>query len=327
MANLWNEEIKERFLKEYYENESTQKTIRNVFFNSYAEEYRLDRDLYTFDEVEIAEIIRNSNPHSKQTAKSSGRFIKQYLDWAADKGYRKSNLNPMEALTDAYYEKLYDHSKKIHYSYDEFIELLEELHNGQDQAFLVLIFNGIIGRSFSDLQHLTFNDIDFDNNTVYVKSRDKHIKIYDGLMKYLDKAYKENTYFTYNPETKELNESELLSSPFVFKNLKSPRSREGVSVNPSVFYTRLNGIRSEWEMEYMTPNSIKQSGMQYQSILLFKEHGVLRYDQFAEIGEKYQFNKLKSGESEYYNTNLMKEFINEDKLKELYDIDVIIENR
>jgi hypothetical protein len=64
---------------------------------------------------------------------------------------------------------------------------------------------------------------------------------------------------------------------------------------------------------------------------IFKEEGVLGYDQFAKVGEKYNFSKINSNnngvEYEYYNTYLMKEFINEENIKELYGIDVIIQKR
>lgn len=321
MNQIWNIEDKEKFLLTY-DNEQTQKTLKNVFYKSYPEEYRLNKDLYNFNQDEIAEVIKNANPHNKQTAKSLARFIKQYITWGMSLRSSSSNINPMDAVDESYFDDLVDKTKKVYYSYDEFLLLLEEMQNGQDQAFLFLIWEGIIGRSFSQLRELHYSDIKWDTNEVYVKERDMNIKVSDDCMKYLEKAQKETTYYTYNPETKEYNESGLFRSDFVFKNLVSPRSTEDRMVNPSVFYKRLNLLREEFQLEYMTPNSIRNSGMIKMAVDLFEEYGQLEYEQFKIIGDKYNYATVNSGGFEYYNTTLMKEFISEDNLKTLYNIDV-----
>lgn len=326
MSKLYNEEIKERFLN-IYDNEQTQKTIRNVFMKTELIESVLEKDIYRMNLTELGKCIANTEPHNTGVAVSNGRFISQYISWAIENGYRENNLNPLKGIDTDWYANFVDHTKKIFYSKKEFIQLLDEMLNGQDQAFLALIWNGIIGRSFSQLRELKFSDINFDTNEVYVKERDINIKIDDDLMKYLQNAYSQTTFFTYNSKTKEHNETDLLPSEYLFKNVKSPRSQEGAQVNPSVFYTRLNNLKSEFSLEYLTPNSIKMSAMIFQAYLLFKKHGVLKYDQFAEIGEKYDYNKLVSNNMSYFNTNLMKQFINEDTILELYGINVIIENR
>lgn len=319
MKKLYNEEIKEKFLQTY-ENEQTQKTIRNVFDKSELIESVLEKDLYDFTTTEIGKVIANANPHSVPVAKSISRFISQYISWAMP--YRESNLNPLQGVNPDWYDNFVDHTKKIHYSYDEFIDLLEAMQNGQDQAFLFLIFEGIIGQKFSELRELHFSDINWDTNEVYIKERNEKIKVSADCMKYLDKAYKEKTYFTFNPETKEYNEKPLLDSEYVFKNLSSPRSLPGQMVNPSVFYTRLNNIKNEFELEYLTPNAIKQSGMLKMSADLYEEYGQLEYEQFSIIGDKYNYSKLTSNNYEYYNTNLMKEFVNPSNIKDLYKINV-----
>lgn len=326
MTNLYNEEIKEKFLNTY-DNEQTQKTIRNVFAKTYLIENTLDKDMYEMNIEDLGRCIANTEPHNVGVARSNGRFISQYISHCTEIGLRKSNLNPLKTIDLTWYNNFVDRNKKIYYSKSEFLELLGSMLNAQDQSFLILCWNGISGKSFSQLKDLKYSDINFETNEVYVKERNVNIKIDQDFMPYLQKANDQDTYYTYNPETNEHNESLLLPSPYLFKNLKSPRSRENVPVAASVFYTRLTNIRNEFDLEYLTPNSLKMSGMVALSVELFKEHGVLRYEQFAEIGEKYDYNKLKSGDFEYYNTNLMKQFINNEVIEDLYGIQVIIEKR
>jgi integrase len=328
MSKLYNGEIKERFLSNY-DNEQTQATIRNVFAKTELVESVLEKDLYEMNLTELGKCIENTNPYNKNVAKSTGRFISQYLTFCTENGYRNSNINPLKGVDDEFYDKYVDKSKKIHFSFNEFLELLEDpiLHNAQDKSFLFLIFEGLLGEQFSELRELKISDIDFENKTVYIKERGQKVEISDECIKYLEKTINEKTYYNYNPKTKDFNERELLQSVYVFKTTKSPRATEGQMVGMSMLYTRIHALKEILDLEYFTPNAIKQSGMIKMAVDIFKEEGVLGYDQLAKIGEKYNFSKLDNNGYSYYNTYLMKEFINEENIKELYGIDVVIQKR
>src|SRR5574342_227102 len=130
MSKIYNEEIKERFLNNY-DNDGTKATLRHLFAKSYPEEYRLNKDLATFSLEDLKEVIKEANPHNLQTAKSLVRFCKTYISWGVEVGLRKSNILSFDAITDEFYEGLIDKSKKIHYSFQEFVDLLERMINGQ----------------------------------------------------------------------------------------------------------------------------------------------------------------------------------------------------
>ncbi|PLR99549.1 phage lytic cycle repressor MrpR family protein [Bacillus sp. T33-2] len=326
MSRLYNEEIKEKFLSENYENEQTRKTIRNVFYKSEPIENVLDKDLYNFNLDEIGNVIKNSNPLSASVARSTGRFLTQYITWAAP--YRKSNLNPVKGVTNEWYDQFSDKTKKIHFSEDElFNGVIEQLENAQDQALIALIFEGIIGKGFSELKPLHYNHINWNTNEITVPERDgEKVQVSDRVMRYVEQAYKQRTYSTFNEETQNYNERELLQSDYIFKNIKSPRAKNG-EVNGSVFYTRMNNIREAFDLEYLTPNSIRQSGMIKMSADLLKEkieegkEPKLEYEDFEKIGDKYKFSKVYNKGYSYYNTTLLREFVNPSTLKELYNID------
>jgi integrase len=328
MNRLYNEEIKEKFLSTY-ENEQTQKTLRNVFYNASLIENVLEKDLYEFTQDEIGKVIANTNPHNSNVARSIGRFVSQYISWAIEERLRTNKLNPLKGVITEWYDNFVDKTKKIHYSYEEFLELLEHpnMLSAQDQTFLFLIYEGIMGQKFSQLRELKFSDIDWNHNTVYVKERNEKIKVSDECIKYLEKAHNQSTYYQFNKTTKEFTEKELLPSEYIFKNVKSPRATEGQQVGINVFYSRLHTLKDLLELEYLTPNAIRQSGMIYEAVKIYKEEGTLAYDQLAKVGEKYAYSQLENGGYTYYNTYLMKEFLNENNIKELYDIDVEIKLR
>jgi integrase len=331
MNKLYNEEIKERFLSEKYINEDTQKTIRNVFFNSYPEEYRLSKDLYDFDQYNISEVIKNMNPHTKSVAKSHGRLIRAYIEWAIDVGLRKSNLNPIDVISEEQYGTFINKNKKIHYSYDEFIELIEDksLYNSSDKALLFMMWHGIIGEQFSQIKELKFSDVDFENKTIYVKERDYHVPVDDKCIEYLEKTRFEKTYYQYNSSIQDFTEKELLESPYVFRNIKSPRGQENESVKTNVIYKRIHTIKELLNRSYLTPNSIKQSGMLHMGYLLALDNNmILDYEQLAKIGDKYEYSQITTPEGfSYYNTHLLREFLSEGNLQDLYGVTIEVKKR
>jgi integrase len=320
MEKLYNQEIKEKFLSTY-ENEQTQNTIRRVFYKSELIESVLEKDLYAFTLSEIGKTISNANPYSSSVARSLGRFISQYISWALP--YRNSNINPLQGVTPDWFDQFVDKTKKIHYNYTEFLELLNEMNNAQDQCVLSLLFEGMNGNSFSELRDLTFEDIDWDNNEIYIKERDQSIVVSSECMKYLDKAYNQETYYTYNPETKEHKEKLLLNSKYVLKNVKSGRTSEGTPVSMAVIYNRLNSLKLELGLEYLTSNAVRQSGIIWECIKIYNRDGHFGdYEQFAEIGEKYSWSKITNNGYTYFNSHLMREFLNSENIKNLYNIDI-----
>jgi integrase len=326
MSNLYNEETKERFLSQY-DNEATQKTIRNVFQNTFIIENTLEKDLFEQNLTELGKSIGNVNPHTNNVARSTGRFISNYISWAIENGYRESNLNPLKGVDQEWYDKFVDRTRKIHYSFEEFLLLLEDVQNYQDKALLFLLWEGISGERFSQIQELQRNDINFDNNTVYVKERDYHVPVSKECIEILEKAINERTYYSYVSKSQEFKEKELLDSEFLIKNVKSPRTMTGSQISMAVVYNRFAAIKDYLNLEYLTPKALEQSGMIKMSIDVYEEEGILGYDQLAKVGEKYNYSKLNNNGYEYYNTYLMREFINEQNIKDLYDLDVEITKR
>jgi integrase len=330
MSKLYNEEIKERFLSQY-DNEATQKTIRNVFQNTYLIENTLEKDLYEQTLTELGKSIENTNPASKNVARSNGRFISQYLSWAIENGYKESNLNQLKGVEPSWFDSFVDQTRKIHFSYDEFTDLLQgdTLQNATDKALLFLMWEGIIGEQFSQIKELQFSDINTDDCTIYVKERNCHIKVDVKCIEYLEKANNENTYYQYNSSTQEFSEKSLLQSNFIFKTIRSPRGMENEPIKTNVIYKRIHTFKELTGLQYLTPNALRQSGMLYFSFLLHNEYGVLGYEQLAEIGEKYNYSTIMNPSSgkPYFNTFLMKEFISSENLKDLYNIDAEIKIR
>jgi integrase len=323
---LYNPEIKEKYLSKFESEETqTQNTIRHILRKAYIMEESRQRDLYDFNIEEVGNVIKNYvNPRNKTVAKSTIRFISSYISYCCDIGLRENGINPLDEMTkdEEWVSSLVDMTKKIHYSDDEFLNLVRQLENEQDKAMLTLMFEGIIGQSFSQLTVIKYDDIDWKNNKVYVEERNESIEVNKDCIEFIELAFKETSYKTYNEKENRYSERDLLPSTYLFKNLKTPRANEGDPVKQNVLYSRLTQIRNEFHLDYLTPNSIKQSGMLKMAAELFDENGKLEYGEFEKIGDKYGLSKIFSNEYYYYNTTMMKQFISSENLKELYNIDI-----
>lgn len=320
MSQLYNPEIKERYLSTF-DSDGTRNVIRHLFYKSYSTEYLLEKDLCNFNLNEIEKVIRNINPHDYRVAKTNGSRIYNYIKWAIEEGYRTNKLNPMKGIDNSFYEELIDKSKKIHYSFDEFIELLEQLPNAQDQALLVLFWEGL---DIEEIRFIRYEDINWNKNEIKIMKRGGEIlEVNDKFMRYIENAYKSSEYKTYKEDGR-YTENVLLPSDYLFKNTKSPRTKENTPVSYNTIYNRLINIKTEFNLDYLTQNSLKQSAQMYMIVEMYKKEGELKYKHWAKIGEKYNTPKIKISKLEYYNTSYFKAYITKEKLKELYDIEVHI---
>lgn len=328
MSDFYNEVIKNRYLNEI-ENEDSRNTIKYIFLASKRAEEIKGMDLYNFSKEDIELVLGNMTIISNHTARANVNYITNYISWCIGHGYRENNLNPLDTVDRKWISGFVDRTIKIHYTDEELDDLIEEFDNAQDQAMVQLWFEGVIGQDFSEIKELNYYDIDWINNKLEVREKDgskRKVTVSDKCMRYLQNAHHQRTYIFNTVKDGEIyvTERELFNTNFIFKNVISYRSKEE-GVGSSVIYTRLKALKDRFNLEYLTPNAIKQSGMIYMAAELFKRDGELKTKQLNEIGEKYNWSKVNNNGYEYYNVTLMKYFITRENLKNLYDLDVDIE--
>jgi integrase len=324
MTEFYNEAIKNKYLDEI-ENEGSRTTISYIFFASKITEEILQKDLYNFTDEEVFLVMQNISPKTLNSARGSINNIRHYISWSIRNGYRENNINALDTIDRSVYSRFIDRSLKIHFSYEEFLELLSEIKNPQDRSFLFLIFEGVSGKQFSQLRDLKISDVDKDNHKIFIKETNETVDVSEECIKHIYDAYEQEIYYSYNDG--EYKEKELLPSNYLFKNIKAGRTEPYIQVSMAVLYNRLNVLKSVLGMEYLTGNSIKQSGALYMAYQLFLRDGKLDKEQFYEIGYKYNVSMISDGNITYPNVTLMKEYISSENLKDLYDIDVDISFR
>lgn len=323
MVKIYNEEIKERYLQENYpDEEGTQNTIRNLFSKSELVEDILQKDLYNFNLVEVGKVLQNTNPYSKNVAKTHLRFLSRYISWAINTGLRDNNIHPIKGVETDWAEQFVDKTKKVHFSYDEMNEMVESMANAQDQAFIWMLFEGVQGNRFSEIRNLNYNTVNWNTNELTLMDEDgstRTITVTDQCMRYIENAYKQTVY-----RGEEERERPMIMSDFIIRNTHSPRTKSP-DISLSALYNRIHSLKTKLSLLYFTPNGIKQSGMIWEAVKQYQQDGVLGYKQLAIIGEKYNFSTISNNGYTYFNTYLMKDFLSSENIKELYDIDLVID--
>lgn len=325
---FYNEVIKNRYL-ESIANEGTRNVIRYIFLASRsAEEEVLEKDLYNFTVDQIAEVMKNMNFQTANTANANMIHIRSYIRWSIKQGYRDDNINPLSGYDKKWASKFVDRTRKIHYSLDELEDLIADFDNDQDRAMVMCWFEGVGGKQFSELRNLTDNDINWTTNELTLRdenNNERTLIVSDRCVELLEKAKNQPLYKTKGKLGME--EVPLCNSDHIFRNIDISVTQQD-EVSYSVIYTRLASIKDYLNLEIFSQNAIRQSGQIYMAYQIFIRDGHFsETKQWHEIGERFKVSTLKSGSKEYPNVSLMKQYITTVNLKELYDIDVEIETR
>lgn len=324
---FYNHEIKERFLNEIYENEDTREVISYIFDYAKGNEEQLGKDLYDFTTDDLSLVIANSDhpPRSAAVARTRGRYIARYMTWAIKNNLRRSNINPMHGIEDEWYDQFVDPLLKQFISKPELEEICSRLENKNDEAVLRLLFEGIYGYQSSEIRNLKKDDLKNikDNKLRLYDDRkgERFLQIDEKLIEILEKAAYEREYDNKNGNaTGKWAQSELVDNEYVIRPARRGRVNEDDRASQITVITRIRMIADEFGLEDLNPKSIQRSGMIYAAykLLMSEDKTELDKHDFEMIGDRFNLNKISNNGYEYYNTSVLREYINEKNIKKLY---------
>lgn len=320
---LYNEDVKLEYLSTF-ESEDVRQLIYFLFLKSKSAEEFYQKDLFSFNLNQIDDVMININPSTLNSVANNKSRINNYIRWAIKNGRRMNNLNPLQGTGEDWAIKFIDKTTKRHLSTTELYDLTENLYNAQDRALIQCIFEGISGRGMSELLSMNFNNIDWITNEVRVRDSKtdefRTVKVSGRCMELIKSAYTQGFYLSEDTETtKELVDH----MDYIFKNIKW-RSTKNLRVSRGNLVRRLDTIRRKYELDEFSVVTISESGRIAMAAKLLETHGELTKEEFALIGDQFNITKTANNNYEYYNTTVMRNYINQENLKKLYGIDVTI---
>ncbi|MEH7515719.1 hypothetical protein V7146_23640 [Gottfriedia acidiceleris] len=128
--------------------ENIQNTYQRIFKSIYRKEALHKKDLYEFTLIEIEELIRSFNLNTFNSVRLYVQVIKQYLRFCLEvelisksvlevvfcREWLKGFVVPTKYLTDI-----------------ELYKIVDRCENAQDAVILLLIFEGVLGKTKSEL--------------------------------------------------------------------------------------------------------------------------------------------------------------------------------
>jgi len=318
MAEMYNEEIKREFLKEYPE--KTAETYSYVFARSKDTEEVIGRDLYTFSTDEIVDVLKNSNHTTINALRHTWNIIKLYLDWSAR--YRGNSINQAKNIPMDELRNYLDTTKKLYLNEDEIIDIEDKAANAQDIVAVRLMFEGVGGFQMSEICNLNYSDVDWNNNILKlrdVKYGEREVKVSDRCISIMKSAYGQQVYLKGNGESNARNpEAPLQESDYIVKNIQTGLNKNFDGVDRHTMYRRISTLSESFNLPYLTPKGIEKSGQLYMAYKLYKESGKLDNEELEKIAERFNMRKVKINGAYRYNFTTMREYINLDNINDLY---------
>lgn len=319
--NLFNGNYKKNFVYQY-DSIDSQLTIFWQFLKVAPFEKKLNKDMSEMTSEEIIDMLLEVKCSTITSAINHINTYKRYTD------FMEVSVNPFHDF-ESYSELasyVVDKGKNKRYSKEDLMFMIDELNNYTDQAMLLALFEGIKGKSFSELLTLKRSNLivieNLENSLHFADVYDegtkevRRVQISEDLYKLLILADEQEAYRTNNAD--ETVETPFNDSEFIFK--KAKKGKQGGSVLDRHFITRKFVFFKEFfGNEYLTADDILQSGMMYMAYQLFLENGKLGKQELLAIGEHYDTIMATSNGKDYYrNITDLKRKIFTEQLEEVY---------
>ena len=310
------------FISNNYDTHDSQMTIFWQFdrLSEVFKEEKITKDITEMNEEEIKDILIKLKFSTITSAINNINTYKRYIDY-----YNKEN-NPFYNF-DSYSElasEVIAKDKNPRYTRQEILDMINELNNYTDQALILALFEGIKGKSFSELLTLKTSNLYEKDGKYYAKVfdsanqdyRPNDVQISEKLYELLHKADSQPTYRTNNEQ--EIVETPFNESEFIFK--KAKKGRQGGNILDRHFITRkFIFFKQFFGNENLSADDIVRSGMMYMAYELFKESNKIGKQELLSIGEHYNTVMATSNGKDFYRniTDIKRKIFNE-QLGELY---------
>lgn len=311
--NLFNDEVKNNFLSTY--NDTTRSIYHRVFAKSYCLEKGYNKDLCNFNMKELKYLLHELEPLTLGVSKTNGRIVSVYIDWCISNKYKNNNINPLKSVSVSWYKEFVHDPSKVYITYQDLLFIEDYCNNYQDAVIFRLLWEGVQGKSCSELTNLTKDDI--HGNKLTLRDEDgsvRQLSVSDRAIKLIEGAVKKQIYYKRNGEMDDTydnvrNFNDLVNNKYVLRNSITQTETHYTPVDKHTIYRRINVIREITDYPYLTVKHIVHSAMLHMAKVLLDRYGTLDKEQFEKIAERFNM----------FNISYLKEFITLEVINKLYN--------
>ncbi|MFS1513068.1 hypothetical protein VQL36_11615 [Chengkuizengella sp. SCS-71B] len=317
MLGLYNCEIKSKFLTKL--SDKSQYIYLRVFEISAEVEVARDTDLFDLglDDIEI--ILYSLRPLTTDASHVNGRIVTSYINWSLQHGYSKGNKNELSEKKVKWFDQfVYDKNLQLYFNDSTIRKIEDDCLNYQDMVIVRLLFEGVQGKSLSEIRNIQKGNMDFNTNTVQLKDEngnERTVKLSDRAISIIERAFQQETYIKKNGQMEEddhmSDKTKLVENDYLIRSSLTKTTSYEKEVEKMVVYRRIQTIAKTLGIECLTAKNIVRSGMIYEGKLILEKKGILEKEDYQKICDKFAMPKQ--------NWYPLKKFINEKTIAELYN--------
>ena len=329
----YNNDLKEEFLNEA-ENSMIKHVLSLPLRKAKDTETLKNKDLYEMSREEIGEVMFDLASSSTRAAYNNLIRIEEYIKWTISKGYRSSNILPLEGVDRMEWARQFASPYKTFvFNRKEIEKMVGELVNYSDKALFLCLFEGIGGTGNVEIINMRIKDItekDGQNYaTLYSSSEDRDegksrtIPISTLLASILHRTDTEKEYIAYNGMdlSKYMPHSLYEESPMIFKKMK--RGTQGGSLTGVFVNRRFDLYKEVFDNGNLVTGNIKNSGIMHMANELYKRDGEFRTEHLQIIGEHFNTSLIKLVKSTPRDVRKIMELLKSKEYENLYGYKLI----
>lgn len=257
----YNKEVKDSFIKDYMRSRVVAATSLSAIFNKTEPfENMLGKDCSQFNQEEILEMYKQFGAKSRNALENYNVYLKSYTAFrlyhkqiSNENAYNRINKEMIKGCMDD------DLQKQLYLTREQVDDIENELFNYTDKAIVEALWNGISGKSMSDLVSLERNMFSDDKRSLIFPDG-RIVAIDQRLSEFLDKAFSETEYMCYGNTIK-------VEKLVGYDTLYKERSNAHTSPSNDKFfrwiYRRVQNYRKQLDIPGLTMKNIQASGLLY----------------------------------------------------------------
>ena len=255
----YNEEAKAEFIKDYLRSRIVASTSLSAIFNKtsvFEREY--NKDCSQFTKEEILDMYKKFGAKSTNVLANYNVYLKHYT---AFRIYNKqiNNENIYNTINKDIIKECIDPEiqNQLYITREQLDDIENELFNFTDKAIIEALWNGISGKSMSDLVSLNRNMFSKDKRSLMFPDG-RIIQISEKLSEYLDKAFAETEYLCYGNT---IRVDKLNGYNTLYKERFNAFATTSNDVKFRWVYRRFQNYRKQVDMPMLTMKNVQASGL------------------------------------------------------------------
>ena len=256
---MYNENMKEGFIKDYMRSRVVAKTsLYSLFRKVEPYEEKLNKDCSCFTEEEILNIYKEFEARSYHVLLNYNVILKAYCAWMKHYHTLENDVAYNNITTEMVRPLISDNAKKV-LSREEVIEIEDQLYNWTDKAIVEALFEGLSGNSMRDLVGVELHMIDQKEKQLHLPDG-RLFDLTDRLCDFLVAACAETEYLCYG-ETMRVKKMSGFN-----KLYKERDNAHAVDSNDKFFrwiYRKVQNYRKHIGIDGLTMKNLQMAGMTF----------------------------------------------------------------